>query len=91
MNRLVGIGSLSIVVGFLLVVIKMLARLMPGEPGRFDYTWTTLLGPERVAWIDPMGGSGFHALASWFVTSPLYIHCFAVGAILLLVSGFRKG
>ena len=91
MNRLVGIGTLSLVVGFLLVVIKMLARLMPGEPERFDYTWTTVLGPERVAWIDPAGGSGFHVFASGFVTSPLYLHFFVVGAILLLASGFKKG
>ncbi|BCS97356.1 hypothetical protein DSLASN_29880 [Desulfoluna limicola] len=90
MNRLFVFGSISMMAGLLLLVMKTLARMMPGDPTRFDYTLKTMLGPDRLAWVDTISISGLQSAASWMAGAPLFLLFFIVGLLLIFGSGFKK-
>lgn len=90
MNRWFMLGGVSVVAGLLLLVLKGLASLMPGDPDRFDFSLKTWVDPAHLAWIDSLAGSGLKAIAFWVEGAPLYIHCFGVGALLIVFSGLKK-
>lgn len=90
MNRSFVWGSVAMMAGLLLLVTKTLARLMPGDPARFDYSFKTLLDPERLAWIDTLSRPGLQSAAVWLAAAPLYLYFFGVGLLLIIWSGLKK-
>ncbi|SCX83519.1 hypothetical protein [Desulfoluna spongiiphila] len=90
MNRWFLFGSISMMAGLFLLVMKALAGLMPGDPNRFDYSLKSLLAPERLAWIDGLSSSGVQSAAQWMQGAPLYIYCFGLGLLFILASGLAK-
>ena len=84
------LGGIAMLAGLLLLVTKALARLMPGDPTRYDYSFKTLLDPDSLAWIDTISSSGLHSAASWMASAPLFIHLFGLGFLFILVSGLKK-
>lgn len=90
MNRLFLFGSISMIAGLLLLVMKTLSRMGLGDPDRFDYTLKTILGPDRFAWIDTISSSGIQSAASWVAEAPLFVIALALGFLLIFGSGFKK-
>jgi len=90
MNRCFLLGSVSMLAGLFLLMMKALAGMMPGDPSRFDYSLKTLLAPERFAWIDTLSSSGLQSVAFWMEGAPMYIYCFGLGLLLVLASGLIK-
>lgn len=90
MNRSFVWGSVAMMAGLLLLVTKTLARLMPGDPARFDYSIKTLLDPERLAWIDTLSRPGLQSAAAWLAAAPLYLYFFGAGLLLIIWSGLKK-
>lgn len=90
MNRLFLFGSISMMAGLLLLVMKALASMGLGDPDRFNYTLKTMLGPDRFAWIDTISSSGIQSAASWVAEAPLFVIAFAFGLLLIVGSGLKK-
>lgn len=90
MNRWFLMGSVSMVVGLFLLVMKALANLTPGDPLRFDFSLKSLMPPERLTWIDGISSSGLQSAAHWMEAAPLYIYCFGLGVLLILASGLVR-
>ncbi|WP_300667430.1 hypothetical protein [Desulfoluna sp.] len=90
MNRSFFWGSVAMMVGLFLLVMKGLARLMPGDPERFNYSLNVLLDPDRLTWIETISSSGLQSAVTWMVGAPLYLYCFGVGLLLILLSGLKK-
>jgi hypothetical protein len=90
MNRSFVLGGIAMLAGLLLLVMKALAQLMPGDPTRYDYSLKTLLDPDRLAWIDTISSAGLHSAASWLAGAPIFVLLFGLGVLLMFISGMKK-
>ena len=83
-------GILLIVIGGVMLVFQKISGLM-GDEGEWDaICLVDLFDPSAFDWIDRITFLGINNLLDTIVLAPLYILLFCVGAILLIISGFKK-
>lgn len=83
-------GIISIVIGGVILVFQLISGIM-GESG----SWTSLclvdlFDPSSFNWIDHMTFLHINNLLDRIVIAPLYILLLCLGAVLLIISGFKK-
>lgn len=83
-------GLLFVIVGGLLIFFQKLSSLM-GNNGEWDtLCLVDLFDPKYFNWIDSMTFLGLNNLLDTIVLAPLYILLLCIGAVLLIISGFKK-
>ncbi len=83
-------GILLIVIGGVMLVFQKISGLME-DGGEWDAVCLVdLFEPSFFDWIDGMTFLGINNLLDTIVLAPLYILLFCVGAVLLIISGFKK-
>ena len=82
-------GVIIIVIAGTLPLFQSLGGLM-GTGGQNAVCIVDLVKPESLNWIDSMTFLYLNNLLDTLVLTPLYILLFCVGAVLLIVSGFKK-
>ena len=83
-------GILLIVAGGVILVFQKISGLV-GDGNEWEaLCLVDLFDPSAFDWIDGMTFLGLNNLLDTIVLAPLYILLFCVGALLLLISGFRK-
>lgn len=82
-------GILAVVVAGVMLLFQKLGILM-GNPSHPPLAIVDLVKPESLNWIDSVTFWGINHLLDTIVLAPLYVLLFIVGAILLIISGFKK-
>ena len=83
MNKFSSVGSISLVFGLVLVVLKAISNVL-NKPFEFaDKTPNLFIYPDGV-----VEGSGFfYSLISPAMNAPIYLLCIIAGVILLVIGG----
>lgn len=83
-------GILFIVIGGVMLLFQKISGLM-GDGGEWDaICLVDLFDPSAFDWIDGMTFLSINHLLDTIVLAPLYVLFFCVGAVLLIISGFKK-
>lgn len=83
-------GILLIVAGGVLLVFQKISGLIGDGHGWDAICIVDLADPSAFNWIDKMTFLGINNLLDKIVMTPLYIILFCVGALFLIISGFKK-
>jgi len=83
-------GLLLIVVGGVILLFQQLGNLMGTGRGAEALCLVDLFDPSAFDWIDSMTFLGINNLLDTIVLAPLYMLLFFLGAVLLIISGFKK-
>lgn len=90
MTKLSISGLLFIVVAGVMLLFQHISGLMGESRGIEPVCIVDLVSPESLNWIDGLTFLHINYLLDTIVLAPLYILLFIVGAVLLVISGFRK-
>ncbi len=82
-------GLVSVVVAAVMLLFRKIGGLM-GNVVRDPLAFVDMVDPESLNWIDSVTFLGINHLLDTIVLAPIYILLFIVGAILLIISGFKK-
>lgn len=82
-------GIIALVVGGVMLLFQELGGLM-GTGSQESLAIVDLVKPESLSWIDSMTFLGINNLLDTIVLAPLYILLLILGAIMLIISGFKK-
>ena len=83
-------GILLIVAGGVILLFQKLSGLMGHGKEYEALCLVDLVDPGAFDWIDSVTFLGINNLLDTIVLAPLYILLFCVGAVLLIISGFKK-
>lgn len=89
MTKLSISGLLFVVVAGVLFLFRHISGLM-GNLSTEPLCIVDMVDPESLNWIDGLTFLHLNNLLDTIVLAPLYILLFIVGAILLIISGFKK-
>ena len=82
-------GLVSVVVAAVMLLFRKIGGLM-GNVGGDPLAIVDMVDPESLNWIDSVTFLGINNLLDTIVLAPIYILLFIIGAILLIISGFKK-
>lgn len=83
-------GIVMIVIGGVILLFQQLGSLMGDGKDYEALCLVDLVDPGAFDWIDSMTFLSINKLLDTIVMAPLYILLFCVGAVFLIVSGFKK-
>lgn len=89
MTKLSISGLLFVVVAGVMFLFQHISGLM-GNPVTDPVCIVDLVKPESLNWIDGLTFLRINDLLDTIVLAPLYILLFIVGAVILIISGFKK-
>jgi hypothetical protein len=89
MTKLSISGLLFVVVAGVMFLFRHISGLM-GDVASEPVAIVDLVAPESLNWIDSMTFLRLNELLDTIVLAPLYILLFIVGAVILIISGFKK-
>jgi len=89
MTKLSISGLLFVVVAGVMFLFQHISGLM-GNPVHDPVCIVDLVEPESLNWIDGLTFLHINDLLDTIVLAPLYILLFIVGAVILIISGFKK-
>lgn len=89
MTKLSISGLLFIVVAAVMFLFQHISGLM-GNPVTEPVCIVDLVNPESLNWIDSLTFLHINDLLDTIVLAPLFILLFIIGAVLLIISGFKK-
>lgn len=89
MNKLSGIGVISIVLGMTLLILNALAKLMGKSFSFVDMNIDKLISPDGASMASDMSPGIIHNMLSPVLNAPIYILCIVFGLILLIAGGIK--
>jgi hypothetical protein len=89
MTKLSISGLLFIVVAGVMFLFRKISAIM-GNPATEPLAIVDLVSPESLNWIDSLTFWRINDLLDMIVMAPLYVLLIIIGAVILIISGFRK-
>jgi hypothetical protein len=90
MTKLSISGLLFVVVAGVIFLFRHISGLMGNGNSKEPFAIVDMVAPESLNWIDGLTFLRLNDLLDTIVLAPLYILLFIVGAVLLIISGFKK-
>jgi hypothetical protein len=82
-------GIAAVVIGAVMLLFRKIGGLM-GSGSREPLAIVDLVDPESLNWIDSVTFLSINNLLDTIVLAPIYTLLFIIGAVLLVISGFKK-
>lgn len=88
MSKFAILGVLFWIFGFMTLGYQAIKSFMGPKNVYKTLLIIDLLDPDFVDDMDSVGWHGMQRIADYLLTTPLYIDCFVVGTVLLIISSF---